>query len=856
VALVENRSRRQRAALIVLVAVVAAWFAARAVAGLVLDRWWYDSVTTSDVWRERFLAQLELFVGVGSITALVIGGSVWLILRLGRIQRAPTAGFIERYHVRMGPAHRWVLVGIAVYLVVHIGLAATQYWQQWLLFRFGGSVGASAPVSGEDIGYHLFRLPFLSAASDYLRQLFLFALVLAAIGHVMSGALRLPRGQVGSSRVAVGHLAMLGAGFLAVQALHDRFVAVPSIGTNRVGAFDGPGWTELHITKPGMVIAALVTLAAAFAAVWLARTGAWRPLAITLVVAAVVQLAVVVVLPMASERWVVAPAEAQRQLWSIEDNLEATRRAYALGDIGTQTMEPASNPELSAESVVDLARVPLFGAESMTSALQIVLGTTGTRISDVDLDRYVVDGATVPLYVAARSASRADLPERGWVQEHLVYTHGDGMVTVPANRTDTDGRPDVSAYPDAFGTAHLPLYFGESLAGWYAVVGTEREQLGGAEFTGEGVSLSSFGSRLVLALATGEPEPVFSNELTSDSLLLYRRSIRERIRALAPFLRLDSDAYPVITDGAVTWVVDGYTTSSTYPASQFTSGAGLPAQSGLSGRSINYLRASVKATVDAETGETHLYRTDGGDDPILDAWSGIFDGLLEPEESLPDDLVAHLRYPTDQWTVQTNLLGRYHVDTAEELFNGTQRWAVSAAASDSVGPAAESGPSPAVDEFSVLGEAPDRFARVRPYGPGSASNPTSSRNELSALAVADHTLPTAARLVEPGPSTSPLLSPQVAQSAIDADPTLARAITLLNANGSQVRFGPLTPMVTEIGLVWIRPLIVIGTSEASVPRLYGVAAVLEGQVAIEDSTVGAVEAVAATGRPGAQAASE
>jgi uncharacterized membrane protein (UPF0182 family) len=146
---------------------------------------------------------------------------------------------------------------------------------------------------------------------------------------------------------------------------------------------------------------------------------------------------------------------------------------------------------------------------------------------------------------------------------------------------------------------------------------------------------------------------------------------------------------------------------------------------------------------------------------------------------------------------------------------------------------------------------------VRPFGPGSATNPTSSRNELSALAVIDHDLPSAARLVEPDPSTSPPLSPQVAQSAIDADPELARAITLLNANGSKVQFGPLTPMITERGLVWIRPLIVIGTSDASVPRLYGVAAVLDGLVAIEDTTVEAVEAVADAAQAGApQAADE
>jgi hypothetical protein len=221
----------------------------------------------------------------------------------------------------------------------------------------------------------------------------------------------------------------------------------------------------------------------------------------------------------------------------------------------------------------------------------------------------------------------------------------------------------------------------------------------------------------------------------------------------------------------------------------------------------------------------------------------VYEGLLEPEAAIPAGLLPHLRAPGDGWTIQTELLGRYHVETAEQLFNGTNRWAVSAAAADTVGATESTGPSPSVDEFTAVAGTPDRFARVRPYGPGSAANPTSSRNELAALAVVDHDLPSAARVVQPDPAMAPPLSPQVAQSAIDADPELARAITLLNANGSKVQFGPLTPMITERGLVWIRPLIVIGTSAASVPRLYGVAAVLEGLVSIEDTTVAAVEAV-------------
>ena len=840
-AFVERRGRRFRVLVGVIVGLVLAVLVARWASGVVLDRWWYDSVTDADVWSVRFLAQLQMLLGVGLLTAAVLGSTVWLVLRLGALQREPTSRFIQRYHERMGPAHRWLLIGVAVYFSLRIGVAATAQWQSWVLFREGGDLGIDTPVAGGDLGYHLFKLPFLSSASSFLRQLLLLALALALFGHGASGALRISRKGSGSSRVAKAHVAMLLAGFLAVQALYDVFVARPSTATNRVGAFDGPGFTERYVTRPGLLVAALVTVAAAFAAVWWARTDRWKPFAWLVAAAAVVQLLVVVVLPAVTERFVVAPAEAERQLWSIEYNLDATKTAFEIDDVNSEEYSPAATSVEAAAA--DVSRVQLFGTPTIAPALQVLSGTTGTRIADADVDRYEVDGEVVPVYIAARSASRADVPESGWVQDHLVYTHGDGVVVVPADRTDEDGRPDISTFADAFGASHVPLYFGEGLDNWYSIVGTQRAQLGDAEFEGEGIPMSSLAQRLVLALAVGESQPLFTSELTDDSELLYRRSIVERVGTLAPFLQLDGDPYPVVVDGRVVWVVDGYTTSSTFPYSQFVTGTGMGARSDLAGRSFNYLRASVKATVDAETGETHLYRTDDGDDPILQTWSEIFPDLLEPAEAIPASLLPHLRYPTDQWTVQTGLLGRYHVETAEDLFNGTDRWAVSAGAATTVGePSA--GPAPSVDEFTELAQSADGFGAVRPYGPGSATNPTSTRDELSALAVADHELGGAIHLVTPPSDLSPpLLSPQVAQSAIDADPDVAQAITLLNANGSKVQFGPMSPVAVGDSLIWVRPIIVTGTGASAAPRLYGVAAVLNGQVAVEQTALEAVTAV-------------
>lgn len=812
------------------------WLAIRATARTLLDRWWLDTVTDAPIWSRRTAAQLQLGVGAGALVAIVLGGSVWLVLRTARLDHGRRHRLWERYDERIGPAHRWILILLTAYLVWHIGRAAAGEWQNWLLFRFGGDLGVDVPELGGDLGFHLFRLPLLITASSFLRQLFLVAIAVAAFGHAASGALRLPGSDRRSSPVAVYHLVILTVGLLALQALHQVVVARSATATNRTGAFDGPGFTEIEVTRPALQIAALTCVALGFGVMWAARCSRWRPVAVAAAIGVAGQFLLLIVAPTISERLLVAPAEAQRQLWSIDHNLDATRTAYGLGEI-----EPTARPIIEGIDPDDLVdtngsagAVPLFSARQIASALQVLVGTPGTRITDADLEPYLDGGTVRPIYAAARSASRADLPERGWVQEHLVYTHGDGIVTLAADVVDSDGRPDLAPLAEREQVTHAPLYFGEGLDGWYVIVGTRRDEYDGRSFAGDGVPLGSAARRMVLSLATGEPEPFLTNELGEQAVLLYRRGLTERIGAIAPFLTLDSDPYPVVEDDHVIWVVDGYTTSSTYPYAQFLP-TGEPAGTTLARNEQNFIRASVKVTVDAVDGTVHLYRTDDGDDPIVAAWDRILPDLFEPIDALPDALLDQLRFPTDLFAVQTAMLGRYHVDDAEILFSGADRWSVSTAAASTVGEQT-SGPAPAADVTTD-----DGLVAVRPYGPGAADNPTSTRDELASFAIGTHGRTSSLDLVVP--DSGSLLSPQVAQSAIDADPELAQAITLLNANGSIVEFGPMTPVLVGDGLAWARPITVRGTSAASVPRLYGVAVVSGGLVGLGSSVADALAAI-------------
>jgi uncharacterized membrane protein (UPF0182 family) len=829
----ERRSRRQRLLGVSLLAVFVAWVALRAVARTLLDRWWLDSVTDAPIWTRRTAAQLELGFGAAFLVLLTIGSTVWIVLRVTDLTTDPPHRMWQRYRERIGPAHRWGLIALTLYLTWQIGRSAAGRWQTWLLFRHGKDLDVEVPRLGGDLGFYLFRLPFLAAVASFLLQILLVALGIAVLGHAASGALRWPRGEQRSAPAAVIHVSVLTATVMAVLAARHVVIGRATVATNRIGAFDGPGFTEIFITRPALVVAASSALALGVAAVQAGRTRRLRGLVVVAVIAGLVHLGGLVVAPRIAETYVVAPAEAERQLWSIDNNLRATRTAYGLDAI-------AMNARPLADGITGPGRVPVFGdargiplfnTSSLTTSLQVLAGTTGTRIRNVDIAEYELEGTRRPVYTATRPTSLVDLPERGWVQQHLVYTHGDGVVALAADVVDDDGRPDVTSAPELDDAAHSPLYYGEGLENWYAITGTRRTEAGGNSYAGSGVDLGSAIRRMTFALAVGETPPLFSSELTDESLLLYRRGIAERVTAVAPFLKLDRDPYVVLDGGRVTWVVDAYTTASTYPYAQFAPSDAPPAFIG-----ANYVQASVVITIDALDGTMHLYRTDDRtSDPIIAAWADVFPSLFEPIDQLPQGVADHLRYPEDFFALQTTLLGRYHVTDAELLFSGTDRWTISPAAAVAVG-GDSPGAAPPVDLFATG----DQFQTVRTFGPGAAGNPAATRDELVAMAIADHSVDRAFEVVVPDGDR--VVSPQVAQSAIDADPDLAQQITLLNANGSHVEFGPITPILIGDGIVWARPIVVIGTSAASAPRLYGVAVVSDGVVTI-GATLG--EALAA-----------
>ena len=291
------------------------------------------------------------------------------------------------------------------------------------------------------------------------------------------------------------------------------------------------------------------------------------------------------------------------------------------------------------------------------------------------------------------------------------------------------------------------------------------------------------------------------------------------------------------------WIVDGYTTSNSYPYSQSFGQEGLPSGSDIARIPLNYMRSAVRAVIDADTGTTTLYESDieQSADPILKLWKKVLPDLIAPADSMSQDLRSHLRYPKDLFIVQSSLLGRYHVDNAESLFNGEDRWTISPAPGADVGMPGSAVSQPVFRFNTVAGE--QQWSMVRTYNAGSSSNATAGRDVLSAMIIASHDSPQKLQVIRLTSSDgNKISSPQVAQSAIDADPELARIITLLNTNGSQVRFGPMTPLIIKDALVWTRSMLISGTGGAAVPRVYGIIAVSDGVAGLGETTELAIAA--------------
>jgi uncharacterized membrane protein (UPF0182 family) len=577
---------------------------------------------------------------------------------------------------------------------------------------------------------------------------------------------------------------------------------------------------------PATQLMILVSLAVAVLFLANFRQRGWRLPVLATVLWIVIAVTAGGVYPAVVQRFIVQPNVSTRELPFIDRNLEATKAAMALGGITRETLElePLTAANLN-EDPAPLRNVRQLDPLQMRDRFILDEGQTSFyAVRDLDVDRYEIDGRVQQVLVAARELNSEGIPNRTWVSRHLLYTHGCGVIAAPASRTTVDGRP---VYVD-LGVSRPELYFGEGIDS-YALVNTEQVEQPctgstSTELTTGGVQLSSTLRRAAYAIQYGEYNLFGSGLVNSQSRIIHDRNATARVERLAPFLRYDADPYPVVVKGTVQWVLDAYTISDRYPYAQQANIDQLSPGGGLN-TSFNYVRNSVKAVVDAFTGDVTFYVVDAND-PIVAAWSKAFPDLFTDVSKAPEELTRHFRYPEDLFRVQTNVYGRYQFDDATLFFNRDAAWSVAQAPASEpesvtgvvggVGIGATEGID--VRDASVLrfepyytmfhggdGLGTPTFSMLRPFVPFSADN---ARKELRAFMVVSSDPKSYGKiqvfeLPEPLPE-----GPATVAAEFGSDPVIAQQITLLDQRGSRVIFGDLQVVPVQRGLMYVRPLFV------------------------------------------------
>lgn len=829
--------------LVLLGLVVVVFLSARSWSGFYVDYLWFDSLGRSDVFWTTLGAKvtLVLLFTIGFAVVAFFNMLVADRIRPGQIPLGPEEQVVERYRELVGRRTGLVRIGVALLLGLFMGLPAISQWQEWLLFRNAQSFGVDDPLFGTDVGFYVFRLPFLTYLVDWLFAAFVLVALVTAATHYVNGAIRF---QVPGDRIARPARVQLSILFALIALLKaaDYWLQRFELTVSTRGVVHGATYTDVNAQLPAFNLLILVSLLVAGLFLAGIRIGGWRLPVLAVALWAVVAVVAGAIYPAIVQRFVVQPNVTTRERPYIEDHLIATKAAMGIDDVEVLPLELSrvTTSEVEADAS-PLRDVRLLEPGQMRDRFSLDEGLLAFyAITDLDVDRYELDGRQQQVMLAARELNPAGVPNKTWVSQHLIYTHGCGLVAAPASRVTADGRP---VYTD-LDVERPELYVGQGL-GRYAIVRTDQAEQAcpGLESqpyqANAGVRLNSTIRRIAFAINFGEYNLFGSRLITDDSRIIFVRDVRDRVQKLAPFLHLDADPYPVALDGGVVWVVDGFTTTARYPYSQRANTDQLTPGSGLDHR-FNYVRNSVKAVVDGYTGDVTLYLVDPTD-PIAVAWSRAYPGLFTPDSEVPDELREHFRYPEDLFRVQTNLYGRYQFDDADQFFNRDAAWSVAQAPPEE--PEAANNPvAPGLQEPSTdiatqadtgdvaeanvarfepyytifhpprsAGEDPT-FSLLRPFVPFSSDD---TRKELRGLMVASSDPESYGRLTVY--SVAPPLPPGPATVAaeLESNPDISPVITQLDLRGSRVIFGDLQVVPVAEGIVWVRPLYVRPDDEGS-----------------------------------------
>jgi len=876
-------SRRLRFILALSVAaIIVLLVSLRGLASFYTNYLWFDSLGFTAVWRGVLFAKIGLALFFIAFTFLLFWINLFVADRIAPRTRpqGPEEDFVSRYHDTIGPRAGLFRIAVAGLFSLFLGVGTSSRWQDWILFRNSQDFGVKDPQFNMDIGFYVFELPFIQFLINWMFTAFIVVLIITAAAHYLNGGIRVNTPGNRVTAPVKGHLSVLLA-ILALIKAADYWYQRYSLNFSGRGVVDGASYTDVNAQLPAIKLLILISIAA----VILLIINIWRRGWVLPVVAvglwAFVTIAIGSIYPAIYQRFVVEPSESSREAQYIERNIEATRTAYGLR-VETETeadaniiertftpnVEDALTIEILQRNAGTLNNLRLLdpGIVSPTFQALEVEREQFRFASDLDVDRYEVDGDTRTVVIAARELN-LDGVNSGWENQHVAFTHGYGLALAPANTVTAQGEPDfvIGGLPTSVNSERINIdidqpriYVGEELEG-YVIVETERceidfaltgsENLGqgdsleeggcqGSDGSGEnllfrydgndGVKAGSFFRRIAFALRFGDLNPIFSGLINSDSKFLFNRDVTDRAKELAPFLKYDADSYPVIIDGRIKFIIDAYTATNYYPYSQTADRNSVPSSSGLAD-SFNYVRNSVKVVIDAYDGDVTFYVIDD-QDPIIQAYMKAFPNLFTiafpddgSSEGMPSEVADHLRYPEDLFKVQTNMWGRYHLNDPNDFYEAAGAWVVSLDPGDDL----ENAPTAIVtttgfvtfasgkrmDPYYVQMQVPQEqqqdFILIRPFVPRSSDD---SRQQLEAFMVGQIDQNGQGNLISYTVPGLKVDGPVIANRSMLADPVVAETTTLLGQRGSGVKLGNmlLIPLegAEEDVLLYLRPMYV------------------------------------------------
>jgi uncharacterized protein len=858
----------------------------------------FASLYTEVLWFEQLGFQEVLFTGwiAGGVMFLIgfaaMAVPVWLSLQIAfrfRPVYAKLNAQLDRYQQVVEPLRRLAMFGIPAVLGIFAGVSASTRWQTALQFLNSTSFGERDPQFGLDVSFYVFQLPFYRWLLSWLFVAIAVSFVAALIAHYLFGGIRLAGRNGAVAPAARAHLAVLVGTFVLFKAVAYFFDRYELLFSDRKAAesganFFGASYTDLNAAMPAkliLLIIALICAAAFFSAVVL------RNLQIPAIALALLVLSSVLVgaaWPAVLEQFSVRPNAIDREADSISRNIAATRQAFGLNNVGVIPYAPqvasaagtaAVPPQDVANSQATLNNIRIQDPSRLnrTFAVQQQLTNFYAFSPQLDIDRYTVNDQRQDFVLAAREINPDALigNQQDWINRHLVYTHGQGIVSAPADRVNVPSNAEASqgglpqfevsdsSNPGPFGISPdgARIYYGEFLGGAddYAIVGgnpglAPREFDGpgrpASAYTGPGgVSLGNWAQRLVFAAAYGERNILFNGSIGSESRIIYNRTPLERVEKVAPWLRTDVDPYPAVVDGRLQWIVDGYTTLPRYPYAQQVDIGQATADSlrpATPAGSAGYMRNSVKATVDAYSGEVKLYQMDE-QDPVLKTWMGVFPDVVRPSSEITPSLRAHFRYPEDIFKVQRELLTRYHVENPRDFFSTQNFWTIPE------DPTRESNAS--IPPYYLLAGDPRPGAIPDTQFQMTSTLLALSRPNLSAyLSVSSEPetygqmtvleLPAQLTGDQRGPQ-----GPQQVQAELLTSNSVNQGLFPLRQSGTpvQVQYGNLLTLPVAGGLLYVEPIYVERNAQTSFPQLFGVIARFNnGDIGYAPTLQGALQA--------------